>query len=276
MMPFPNRDDVAMEQILRACGNDHDFPGQNRLEVTETETDAAGQTVNVNRTACRKCGMVRITRWQAPEPGTGGSFCALTVYERPEPGDVPGITERALHVTEQELADFVAAHGFPGGVPAGFAPDQRTTAAEEHLDLTVRVRAGQFALLDRTRSLGDILPVPAYAESAGLIDAVPGAALFWPPVRDGDLPLAVTISPTPPEPVRTYDRIVELSCRFQTGHAVLRELAGRELPLPPLPAGHGDYRLRFHTKPSGCLLQLWNQPRTKPKELLCPSAGDPG
>ena len=87
------------------------------------------------------------------------------------------------------------------------------------------------------------------------------------PIHDGELALSVTISPTPPEPDRSYDRIVELSCRFGTGHAVLHELAGRKLPLPPLPAGHGDYRLRFHTKPSGCLVQIWNQPRTKPNIL---------
>ncbi|QKG18732.1 hypothetical protein [Actinomadura verrucosospora] len=272
MMPFPNRDDVAIKQIIGACGRDHDIPGQTRLEATETETDEAGRTININRTACRKCGSIRVTRWRAPEPGTSSSFFAFATFERPEPGDVPGITERALQVTEKELADFIIAHGFPGGVPAGFAPDRRTTAPEENLDLTLRVRAGQFYLLDRTRSLGDILPVPAYAESAALIDAVPGAALFWPPVRDGELHLAVKISPTPPEPDQTYDEVVELSCRFPTGHAVLRELAGRELPLPPLPAGHGDYRLRFHTKPSGCLLQIWNQPRTKPKLLVRPPA----
>ncbi|MBO2440247.1 hypothetical protein [Actinomadura nitritigenes] len=275
MMPFPNRDDVAMEQIIGACGHDHDIPGRTRLEATETKTDEAGQTININRTACRRCGMIRVTRWQPPEPGTSGSFFAVATYERPEPGDVPGITERALQVTEEELADFIAARGFPGGIPADFAFDRRTTATEENLDLTLRVRVGQFFLLDRTRSLGDILPVPAYAESADLIDAVPGAALFWPPVHDGELTLAVTISPTPPEPDHTYDRIVELSCRFHTGRAVLHELAGRELPLPPLPAGHGDYRLRFHTKPSGCLLQIWNQPRTKPKVLVAPPTDDP-
>ncbi|QKW32861.1 hypothetical protein HUT06_01425 [Actinomadura sp. NAK00032] len=276
MMPFPNRDDVAVEQIIGACGRDHDIPGRTRLEATATETDEGGQTININRTACRKCGMIRVTRWRAPEPDASGTFLALATYERPEPGDVPGITERALQVTEKELADFIAARGFPGGIPAGFAPDRRATAAEEHLDLTLRIRAGQFTLLDRARSLGDILPVPAYAESAGLIDAVPGAALFWPPVQDGDLSLAVTISPTPPEPAPAYDRIAELSCRFHTGRAVLRELAGRELPLPPLPAGHGDYRLRFHAKPSGCLLQIWNQPRTRPKVLVSPPTDGPG
>lgn len=266
MMPFPNRDDVAMEQILRACGHDHDIPDENRLEVTATETDENGRTVNINRTACRRCGMIQVSRWWPPEPGTRG-FAVMSTFERPEPGDVPGLAERALQVTDTELADFITACGFPGGVPADFAPDRRTTASVEHLDLTLQIRAGQFALLDRTRSVGDILPVPAYAESAGLIDAVPGSALFWPPLHDGELALSVTISPTPPEPDRSYDRIVELSCRFGTGHAVLHELAGRNLPLPPLPAGHGDYRLRFHTKPSRCLLQIWNQPRAKPNIL---------
>jgi hypothetical protein len=97
-----------------------------------------------------------------------------------------------------------------------------------------------------------------------MIEAVSGAVLFWAPVHEGELPLTVMTSPADPGPDHSYESIAEVSCRFATGHVGLRELAGRELELPPLPAGHGDYRLRFHARRSGCLLQVWNHPRTKP------------
>jgi hypothetical protein len=260
MMAFPSRDDVAMELILRECGRDHDFPDV-RLEATETDSD--GQAVN--RVACSRCGTVKVTRWRPPDPSREvRTFLAIGTYERPEPGDVPGVAERALQVTDAQLAEFAAERGFPGGIPRGFAPDRRTTAGTERLDVVVRIRAGQFALTDRGGSLGEILPVPAYAETAGPIDAVSGAALFWPPLDQGDLALTVVISPRDPGPDRSYDSVAEVSCRFQTGHVVLREIAGEEIGLPPLPAGHGDYRLRFHTGEPACLLQIWHQPRSRP------------
>ncbi|MFE3173195.1 hypothetical protein ACFXPA_11620 [Amycolatopsis sp. NPDC059090] len=264
MNPVPTREDVALDQILRACGRPHDFP-EFAFEPTETRADASGGTVNIRRVACRTCGTVSVSQWPGPLPEGPGQVVVVSRYERPEPGDVPGLADRARQVTDAELAEYLAGHGFPDGVPEEVAPDRRATARTERLGFVLRVRTGQFALLDRGRRLGDILPIPASAESADLIDAVPGAALFWSPVHDGDLPLTVTLSPGDPGPDRSYRRIAELSCRFQSGHAVLREVAGRELELPPLPAGHGDYRIRFHTADSGCLLQLWSQPRTKPR-----------
>jgi hypothetical protein len=264
MMPFPSRDDVAMALIMRACGHTHDFP-DDTLQPTGTDTDASGRTVNVSRITCRRCGMLKVSRWHDPDPSQQDRYLAvISSYEWPEPGEVPGIAERALRVTDAEFAEIVAERGFAGGVPAGFAPDRRTTAAPERLDVVLRIRAAQFYALDQGRSIGQILPIPPHAESADLIEAIPGAALLWAPIHEGELPLTVVISAQDPEPDRSYQRIVELSCRFHSGHIVLRELAGRELPLPPLPAGHGDYRLRFHQSSSGCLLQIWNRPRTKP------------
>lgn len=66
-------------------------------------------------------------------------------------------------------------------------------------------------------------------------------------------------------PARSYASITEVSCLFRTGYVVLREIGGRILDLPPLPAGHGDYRLRFHVGEAGCLLQIGPQPRGKPR-----------
>ncbi|WP_406641219.1 hypothetical protein [Amycolatopsis sp. WGS_07] len=263
MRPVPTREDVAMDQILSACGSPHDFPDF-ALEPTETRTDASGGTVHIRRDACRVCGTVSVSQWQGPLPEGAGHVAVLSKYERPAPGDVPGLAERARQVTDAELAEYLAEHGFPDGLPEDLAPDRRATARTERLDFLLRVRAGQFMLLDRDRPLGDILPAPPSADSATLIDAVPGAALFWPPLPDGDLPLTVVLAPSDPGPDQSYAQFAELSCRFHSGHVVLRELAGRTLPLPPLPAGHGDYRLRFHTAEAGCLLQLWGQPRGGP------------
>jgi hypothetical protein len=155
--------------------------------------------------------------------------------------------------------------GYPDGIPPDFAPDRRASAPVASLEFALRVRAGQFALIDRYRPLGEILPVPKNADSTDLIDAMPGAVLFWPPVRDSEIVLPVLICPQAPAPDRSYVSINEVSCRFQTGYIVLREIGGRVLDVPPLPAGHGDYRLRFHSGEAGCLLQIWPQPRGKPK-----------
>ena len=254
-----------MELILRECGTDHDFQ-QTRLEATETETDRHGRIVNVNQVACRRCGTVKVTRWHAPDPAASPqSVLAIGAFERPEPADVPGLAQRAALVTDEQLTEFAAERGYPGGIPDGFAPDRRASAPTARLEFVLRIRAGQFALLDRYGSLGDILPVPATADATDLIDAVPGAALFWPPIDNGELVLPVLISPGTPAPARSYSSITEVSCRFQTGYVVLREIGGRVLDLPPLPAGHGDYRLRFHVGEAGCLLQIWPQPRGKPR-----------
>jgi hypothetical protein len=264
--PYPTKDDVAVELILRECGRNHDLP-ETRLEPTDTETDRDGRIVNVNRVACRRCGTVQVNRWPAVDrPAAPYSVVfAIGTLERPEPADVPGLAQRAALVTDEQLAEFAAECGYPPGTPPGFAPDRRATAPTVRLEFMLRIRAGQFALIDRYRSLGEILPAPASAETTDLIDAVPGAALFWPPIDNGELALPVLISPRPPEPDRSYASITEVSCRFHTGYVALREIGGRVLDLPPLPAGHGDYRLRFHAGQAGCLLQIWPQPRGKPR-----------
>jgi hypothetical protein len=253
-----------MELILSECGGEHDFPSSS-LEVTDTEIGWDGHLVNVNRVACRRCGMVHATRWRPPDPAAPQRFSAIGTRELPWPADVPGLAERAAHVTDSQIAELARQRGYPDGIPRDFAPDRRVNAPVARLEFALRIRAGQFALLDRYRSLGEILPVPKTADRTDLIDAVPGAALFGPPVHDSDIVLPVLISPRAPALDRSYEPINEVSCRFQTGYIVLREIGGRVLDIPPLPAGHGDYRLRFHSGKTGCLLQIWPQPRGKPK-----------
>ncbi|MGO4618098.1 hypothetical protein AB4305_31545 [Nocardia sp. 2YAB30] len=261
-MEFPSRHDVAMALVIDACGDPHDFPDGDVLVATEAETDESGHTVNISRIACRACGMIKVSRWREPGPTEQArGFMVLGQYEYPEPGDVPGIVDRARRITDAEYAKYLAAHGF-GDIPSYYAPDRRATT--ERYDFVLRIRAGQFFLLERPSKIGEILPIPPYATSTDLIDAVPGAALCWAPVYDGEIAVTVVTAPEDPGPDRSYPRIAELSCRFHTGAVYLCELTGCNHELPPLPAGYGDYRLRLHTSDSGCLLQIWSQPYTKP------------
>ncbi|GAB2521608.1 hypothetical protein [Nocardia heshunensis] len=264
MTEYPSREDMAAELIRRTCGNNHDFPEES-WTATEFELDEVGRRVNIRRVSCARCGLIRVTRWNEPER-TGGVYAILSTssYEDPEPGDLPDIGALVRRITDEEYAEFVVAQGFTEP-PRFVAPDRRATAVPERREVRLRIRGSQFHLLDYGGSpLATILPIPPHAESADTIAAVRGAALFWTPMPDGELVLTVVISPTDPGPDRSYPHIAELSCRYDYGHVVLHELAGSEVPLPPLPGGHGDYRLRFHTAESACLLQMWNQPRTKP------------
>lgn len=267
-MPFPSRDDVAVALIIRECGDQHDFPEDDPLEPTGTGLDPDGRTVHVRRVPCRRCGTLRVSRWTPPDPDAANqTFIVISTHEPPEPGDVPGVVERAARVTDEEYAAHIAERGFGHGVPAGFPPDRRASAERERLDLVLKVRAGQFALLRPGKYLGDILPVPVGAESAGdLIDAADQGVLFWPELQDGDLKLTVVIDTADPGPDTSYRRVAELSHRFH-GAVELREVAGRTVGLPPLPAGYSDYRFRFHTSGDRALLQIWNHPRTRPRVL---------
>jgi hypothetical protein len=139
-----------MELILAECGNDHDFPPSS-LEVTETETGRDGHLVHVNKVACRRCGMVKATRWRPPDPAVPQRFSAIGTYERPWPADVPGLAERAAHVTGSQIAELAARWGYPGSPPGDLAPDRRASAPVARLEVALQVRAGQFALLDRYR-----------------------------------------------------------------------------------------------------------------------------
>ncbi|MFC4909594.1 hypothetical protein [Actinomadura gamaensis] len=267
-MPFPTREDAAADAIVRECGNRHDFPDTDPLTPTGTGVHPDGRTFNVRRIPCRRCGTVQVRSWTPPDThASAQTILALSTHEPPEPGDVPGVVERAARLTDEEYAAHLAARGFPGGVPAGFPPDRRATAARETLDLVLRIRAGQLALLRPGRTLGDIIPVPARADSAGdLIDAADQAILFWPDVQDGDLRLTVVIDTADPGPDASYRRVAEVSRRFH-GAVELREVAGRTVELPPLPAGYADYRFRFHSSGDRGLLQIWNHPRTRPRVL---------
>ncbi|MFB8003242.1 hypothetical protein [Nocardia sp. NPDC056000] len=261
-MQFPSRHDMAMALIFDECGDRHDFPDRDRLVVTDTEIDESGHTINISRIACRSCGMLKVSRWHKPDPAEPArGFAVMGQQEYPEPGDVPGIVDRTRRITDAEYTKYLATRGI-SDIPAYYAPDRRE-GTEQH-EFVLRIRAGQFFLLEWPNKIGEILPIPPHATSLGPIDAVPGAALCWAPVDDGEMAVTVVTALDDPGPDRSYPQIAELSSRFHAGGVYLCELAGARHELPPLPAGYGDYRLRLHTSDSGCLLQIFSHPRAKP------------
>lgn len=162
----PTREDVAAAKAIRECtARGHDFPDE-PLRATESYTGPEGAMHNVQRTPCRGCGTVQVMTWQTPEAGRR-RFMAMGTFERPEPGDVPRLAERAAQITDEEFAAALANAG-PAGAPRDdLAPDRRATARPETLELTVGIRSGQFYLLDRHAGLHAIMPIPRDADAAG-------------------------------------------------------------------------------------------------------------
>lgn len=270
--PLPTREDLAAEKAVRECAaRGHDHPDE-PLRPAESFTGPDGATHHTRRTPCRECGTLKVTTWQEPEPGQG-AFMAIGTFEAPEPGDVPRLAERAARITDAELAAALE-RARPHGVRRGdLAPDRRATARTETLELGVSVRSRQFYLLDRDADLAAIIPVPGDAESAGLADVVPGAAVFWTPDRTGPVPLTVVVSPHDPgADLDGHDDVIEISYRAATGYVRVRELGGNDHELPPLPAGYGGYRLRHHVRnadsgDAAYLLQIGPEARRGPLSL---------
>ncbi|WP_329520883.1 hypothetical protein [Spirillospora sp. NBC_01491] len=290
-VPRPTREEAAADAIVRECkARGHAFP-QKAPRVDETSIDPAGRTVDITRTPCPGCGTVRSTTRPVPRPGTT-LVAAVGIFERPSPGDVPGVAERAARITDEEPADAAERAGLGRSVPAGFAPDRRGTARPETLTFSVGVPARQFYLLDQHAGVDAIVPVPADAEGAGAgagagadgvgqADAVPGAAVLWTARRAAAVPVTVVIAPNDPgAELDGYDDVVEVAYRAHTGHVRIEELGGARHGLPPLHAGYGPYRLRHHLRTpadtgegEACLLQIWPEVYRRPSVLKGRPAG---
>jgi hypothetical protein len=102
------------------------------------------------------------------------------------------------------------------------------------------------------------------------VDAVPGAAVLWTPVRTGTIRLMVITAPRDPGPVGGGHDTVEIAFPRTTGHVRVQELGGGGHPLPPLPAGYADYRLRYQVQNAedpervAHVLQIWPEGRRRP------------
>lgn len=256
----PSREDVAADRIVRECaGRGHRFPEENSLRPTETSIGPDGQTVNHRRVRCGECGTFQLMTWdEPPQSGTVLITVPLT-FEAPEPGDIPGLADRAAHVTDDEISAMYA-ENLRGITPT--IPERPEPARPETRDLAVRVTARQFYLLDSDETPGGIIPVPDDATGAGIIETTHGAAVLWTAAHT--VGLTVVVSADDPGADDGYDDIVEITYRSRTGRVTVTELAGAAYPLPPLHAGYGDHRLRYHVRDGGCLLQIWRAPRTRP------------
>jgi hypothetical protein len=303
-VPPPTREDIAVDKLARECAaRGHSFPETGLPRPTQMTADGRSQ----QRTTCADCATVQVLTWQQPAPESIArsqgrmAIAMMASYEAPEPGDVPGIADLAARVTDDELAaahaesarlwnparlgapqDVVIIHdgsGYDDPLPA---PGELAAA---RIELTVSVRAWQFYLLDGEETAARIVPVPEHAASAGIIDTVPGATLLWTGLRQGPVPLTVSVGPDDPgADLEGYQDVAEISHRSTTGRLAIAGLTETVRTLPPLP-GYGDYRLRYHARDAdpahaagtsdhpvdSYLLQIWPAPRTRPVILQAAS-----
>ena len=138
----------------------------------------------------------------------------------------------------------------PGPTYDAMMRQQSAATAPEpaHSENTAQVHYGQIYLLD-----GASEP-PAFdllaTASVGLIGSEPGAALMVTGLHTGTVGFTVTVNDHPPQPdLDAYADVVEISFESRDGTASLVGWAGEySRDLPPLPAGPGTYRLRYHAR----------------------------
>ncbi|WP_017596175.1 hypothetical protein [Nocardiopsis potens] len=172
--------------------------------------------------------------------------------------------------------------------PAGSGPGSSPGPA------TARIRASvHYHLIDLVfGGPGDLLdppdpPLPR--EDAGVAEAVGTAVRLTAGPHTGDIDMLVVSADRDPGPDPEYGDVVSVSVWAPGGPPSLIEWAGEAVhPLPPLPAGPGWYRVRYHIEdydaaheadvdaeePVGRhLLQIWPQERTAPEAERITSAG---
>jgi hypothetical protein len=113
---------------------------------------------------------------------------------------------------------------------------------------TAFVHYGQIALVDGE---GDDPEWDCLRESSvGIIGVQPGSALLLTGRHTGEVGFVVQVTQHDPgADLDGYEDVVEISYSSRDGQAALMEFAGENAhDLPPLPAGAGDYRLRYHAR----------------------------
>lgn len=123
--------------------------------------------------------------------------------------------------------------------------------------------------------------------SRSLIGTGRGSATLEIATQWGDIPFTVCVAGRDPgADVDGYEDIVEADFDSPSGRAFLMgwsldQVGERTLRLPPLPAGPGTYRLRYHLRgldeercaPDDHYLQIWPAPRQGPAIVKATSAG---
>jgi hypothetical protein len=174
--------------------------------------------------------------------------------------------------------------------PAPLPPVRRTpTPVTPSPSLRTETYAGRVGVSYAQVYLRDsqpyFLPPDVQRGGVGLISGQVGCALLVTGLHTGDVDFTVVVATEDPGPDLAFEDIVETDFEARTAHVALEEWggAGRHA-LPELPAGPGNYRLRYHGRnldvahTSGVvfpdqatvdsyLLQIWRAPATRPAIL---------
>ncbi|WP_062434446.1 hypothetical protein [Herbidospora daliensis] len=103
----------------------------------------------------------------------------------------------------------------------------------------------------------------------GIITTVAGGARLTLGIQWGQVPFRVVVADRDPgAELDRYEDAVEIAFEALSGRLTLEEWGGNgSHPLPPLPAGGGFYRLRYHVlgmdeeaEEDHYLLQIWPEP----------------
>ncbi|MFJ6709320.1 MULTISPECIES: hypothetical protein [unclassified Streptomyces] len=146
------------------------------------------------------------------------------------------------------------------------------------------VNYAQFYLLDRNlhRTVHPEPKVPGESH-AGILRTVRGGAFLVTGLNSGVTDLTVSVHAREPDPLLgDYEDAVEVSLQVdtETFHVSAWEGGSKFIALPPMPAGAGWYRLRYHARhmdqafdlysavPIDAFhLQIWAKPQSDPGVL---------
>ncbi|WP_157548536.1 hypothetical protein [Nonomuraea candida] len=118
-----------------------------------------------------------------------------------------------------------------------------------HIDL--RVSYSQAYLIDATDDAEGFEDIPDDhpAHRVGIIRADGGDAFLITGLHTGTVDFTVLVADHDPgAELDEYEDVVEITVESESGEYVLHEWGGEAHELPPLPAGPGWYRLRYHAR----------------------------
>ncbi|MFI6798393.1 hypothetical protein [Streptosporangium canum] len=147
--------------------------------------------------------------------------------------------------------------------------------------LDVGVDYSQVYLVDEGCDVGGFDGVPGHP--VGIIRVKKGSASLIVGPQWGTVEFTVAVADRDPgADLDGYEDIVEISYESPSGRVSLEEWEGREHSLPPLPAGPGAYRLRYHVRGMDeevvieigdhYFLQIWPEPPRDPTVLKSTSS----
>ncbi|WP_433352936.1 hypothetical protein ACQP25_06690 [Microtetraspora malaysiensis] len=149
--------------------------------------------------------------------------------------------------------------------------------------MDVKVDYHQAYLVEEGYSVGSFDDVPS--PPVGIIRVAEGSAWLTVGLQWGTVGFTVAVADRDPgADVDGYEDIVEISYESPSGRLSLEEWGGwRAHTLPPLPAGPGTYRLRYHARgmdeedsldavDEHYLLQIWAEPPRDPAVLKSTSS----